>query len=216
MFSVETMDLEETTVENEDNQTDLASDEDSEDLNIDQGLWYIIHCYSGLEERVRKNLEQRIDTMDVRHKVYQVVVPTEEVVEIKDGRRTPKQERLLPGYVMVRMIIDDESWFVVRNTPGVTGFISADEEGEKRVRPLPLTDAEVSGIFRRMEASQPRAKIGFVKGQNVKITDGPFQEFIGVVDEVLTEKGKVRVLVSFFGRETPVELDFLQAERLDG
>jgi len=179
-----------------------------------EGQWYIIHCYSGMEERVKKNLEQRIASMDVREKVFEVVVPTEEVVEIKEGRRTPKRERLLPGYVLVRQRMDDESWFVVRNTPGVTGFISADEEGERRVRPLPLTEKEVAGIFRRMEVSQPRAKVGFVKGQNVKITDGPFQEFIGVVDEISPDKGKVRVLVSFFGRETPVELDFLQAERI--
>jgi transcriptional antiterminator NusG len=179
-----------------------------------EGQWYIIHCYSGMEERVKKNLEQRIASMDVREKVFEVVVPTEEVVEIKEGRRTPKRERLLPGYVLVRLRMDDESWFVVRNTPGVTGFISADEEGERRVRPLPLTEKEVAGIFRRMEVSQPRAKVGFVKGQNVKITDGPFQEFIGVVDEISPDKGKVTVLVSFFGRETPVELDFLQAERI--
>jgi transcriptional antiterminator NusG len=116
---------------------------------------------------------------------------------------------------LIKMILDDQTMFVVRNTPGVTGFISADEEGEQRVRPLPLTDVEVSGIFRRMEASQPRATIGFVKGQNVKITDGPFQEFIGVIDAVLPDKGKIRVLVSFFGRETPVELDFLQAQKID-
>ena len=179
-----------------------------------EGQWYIIHCYSGMEDRVKKNLEQRIASMDVREKIFEVVVPTEEVVEIKEGRRTPKRERLLPGYVLVRLRMDDESWFVVRNTPGVTGFISADEEGERRVRPLPLTEKEVAGIFRRMEASQPRAKVGFAKGQNVKITDGPFQEFIGVVDEVSADKGKVRVLVSFFGRETPVELDFLQVERI--
>ncbi len=184
------------------------------DPHATEGQWYIIHCYSGMEDRVKKNLEQRIASMDVREKVFEVVVPTEEVVEIKEGRRTPKRERLLPGYVLVRLNMDDESWFVVRNTPGVTGFISADEEGERRVRPLPLTEKEVAGIFRRMEASQPRAKVGFSKGQNVKITDGPFQEFIGVVDEVSTDKGKVRVLVSFFGRETPVELDFLQAERI--
>ena len=183
---------------------------------LEDKRWYIIHAYSGQEDRVKKNLDQRIQNMDVGDKIFQVIVPTEEEMEYKDGQKASVSRKVFPGYILVQMNMDDESWFVVRNTPGVTGFISADEEGEKRVRPLPLTDAEVSGIFRRMEASQPRAKIGFVKGQNVKITDGPFQEFIGVVDEVLTEKGKVRVLVSFFGRETPVELDFLQAERLDG
>ena len=180
----------------------------------DEGLWYIVHCYSGMEERVKKNLELRIATMDVRDKVFEVVVPTEEVVEIKEGRRTPKRERLFPGYVLIRMDMDDQSWYVVRNTPGVTGFISADDEQERRAKPLPLTEQEVATILRRMEAAQPRAKIGITKGQNVKIADGPFKEFIGEVDEVYPDKGKVKVLVSFFGRETPVELDFLQVERI--
>lgn len=179
-----------------------------------EGHWYIVHCYSGMEERVKKNLEQRIATMDVRNKIFEVIVPTEEVVEIKDGRRSPKRERLFPGYVLVRLNMDDQSWYVVRNTPGITGFISADEEGERKARPVPLTEKEVANIFRRMADAQPRAKVGLAKGQSVKVVDGPFSEFIGVVDEVMADKGKVRVLVSFFGRETPVELDFLQAERI--
>ncbi len=179
-----------------------------------EGNWYIVHCYSGMEERVKKNLELRIATMDVREKVFEVVVPTEEVVEIKEGRRTPKRERLFPGYVLVRMRMDDEGWYVVRNTPGVTGFISADDERDRRAKPLPLTDAEVANILRRMESPQPRAKVGIAKGENVKIVDGPFKEFIGEVDEVDADKGKVKILVSFFGRETPVELDFLQVERI--
>ena len=179
-----------------------------------EGLWYIVHCYSGMEDRVKKNLELRIATMDVREKVFEVVVPTEEVVEIKEGRRTPKRERLFPGYVLVRMRMDDEGWYVVRNTPGVTGFISADDERDRRAKPLPLTDAEVANILRRMESAQPRAKVGITKGENVKIVDGPFKEFIGEVDEVDADKGKVKILVSFFGRETPVELDFLQGERI--
>ena len=167
-----------------------------------------------MEDRVKKNLEQRIATMDVRNKIFEVVVPTEEVVEIKDGRRSPKRERLFPGYVLVRLNMDDQSWYVVRNTPGITGFISADEEGERKARPVPLTEREVNNIFKRMVDTQPRAKVGLAKGQSVKVVDGPFSEFIGVVDEVMADKGKVRVLVSFFGRETPVELDFLQAERI--
>ena len=179
-----------------------------------EGNWYIVHCYSGMEDRVKKNLELRIATMDVREKVFEVVVPTEEVVEIKEGRRTPKRERLFPGYVLVRMRMDDEGWYVVRNTPGVTGFISADDERDRRAKPLPLTDAEVANILRRMESAQPRAKVGIAKGENVKIVDGPFKEFIGEVDEVDADKGKVKILVSFFGRETPVELDFLQVERI--
>ncbi|MCY4624404.1 MAG: transcription termination/antitermination protein NusG [Chloroflexi bacterium] len=187
--------------------------EDTQDTP-DEGHWYIVHCYSGMEDRVKKNLEQRIATMDVRNKIFEVVVPTEEVVEIKDGRRSPKRERLFPGYVLVRLNMDDQSWYVVRNTPGITGFISADEEGERKARPVPLTEKEVYNIFKRMEDAQPRAKVGLAKGQSVKVVDGPFSEFIGVVDEVMADKGKVRVLVSFFGRETPVELDFLQAERI--
>ena len=179
-----------------------------------EGKWYIIHCYSGMEERIRKSLEQRIASMDVEDKVFDVIVPTEEVVEIKEGRRTPKRERLFPGYVLVRMEMDDSSWYVVRNTPGVTGFISAADEQDRRAKPLPLTDAEVNAILRRMESNQPRAKVGITKGENIKIVDGPFKEFIGEVDEVLADKGKVKVLVSFFGRETPVELDFLQVERI--
>jgi len=179
-----------------------------------EGKWYIVHCYSGMEDRVKKNLELRIASMEVPDRIFQVGVPTEEVIEIKEGRRTSKQERLFPGYVLVRMEMDDPSWYVVRNTPGVTGFISADDEQERRSQPLPLTDREVNAIFRRMEISEPRAKIGVSKGQNVKITDGPFKEFIGLVDEVQEDRGKLRILVSFFGRETPVELDFLQVERI--
>lgn len=179
-----------------------------------EGNWYIVHCYSGMEDRVKKNLEQRIATMDVRDRVFEVVVPTEEVVEIKEGRRIPKRERLFPGYVLVRMLMDDSSWYVARNTPGVTGFISADDEQDRRAKPLPLTDAEVAAILRRMESARPRAKIGITKGESVKIVDGPFKDFIGEVDEVDSDKGKVKVLVSFFGRETPVELDFLQVERI--
>ena len=199
-----------TTRENVEQMTDEAQDAPG---GV-EGHWYIVHCYSGMEDRVKKNLEQRIATMDVRNKIFEVVVPTEEVVEIKDGRRSPKRERLFPGYVLVRLNMDDQSWYVVRNTPGITGFISADEEGERKARPVPLTEREVFNIFKRMEAAQPRAKVGLAKGQGVKVVDGPFSEFIGVVDEVLADKGKVRVLVSFFGRETPVELDFLQAERI--
>ena len=191
-----------------------TTEELSDSKPVPLGNWYIAHCYSGMEDRVKRNLEQRIGTMEVEDKVFEVVIPTEEVIEIKDGRRTPKLERLFPGYVLVRMEMDDESWYVVRNTPGVTGFISADDEQERRAKPLPLTETEVNNILNRMQVSEPRAKIGVSKGQNVKITDGPFREFIGVVNEVQNERGKLLVLVSFFGRETPVELDFLQVERI--
>jgi transcriptional antiterminator NusG len=168
-----------------------------------------------MEEQVKKNLEQRIVSMDMREKIFEVVVPTEEVIEVKEGRRSTKRERLFPGYLLVRLKMDDQSWYVVRNTPGVTGFISGDDEREKRPRPLPLTAQEVQTIFKRMEsAAAPRSKVGFAKGQAVKINDGPFKDFIGMVEEVSADKGKIKVLVSFFGRETPVELDFLQVERI--
>ena len=176
--------------------------------------WYFVHTYSGQEERVRKNLEQRIETMDVRNKIFQVVVPDEEVIEIREGKRTPKRMRLYPGYVMVQMSMDDESWYVVRNTPGVTGFVSSEDEKEKRPKPVPLEPWEVENILRQMESATPVARVGFNHGESVRITDGPFADFIGVVDTIDTDKGKVDVLVSFFGRETPVELDFLQVEKL--
>jgi transcriptional antiterminator NusG len=177
------------------------------------GRWYIVHTYSGQEDRVRKNLEQRIETMDMKDKIFEVVVPTEEEVEIKEGERRTVEKKMYAGYLLVRMVMDDESWYVVRNTPGVTGFISAEDEREKRPKPVPLEDAEVERIMRRMKSEAPTVRIGFQKGDAVRIKDGPFADFIGTVDEVNEERGKVRVHVSFFGRETPVELDFLQLEK---
>jgi len=179
----------------------------------EEARWYIVHTYSGMEEKVKKTLEQRITALDLKDRILEIVIPTEEVIEIREGKRTPKQERLFPGYLLIRMKMDDHTWYVVRNTPGVTGFISAaDREG--RIRPVPLSQEEVEQIFQRMRAEQPRPKVGLTKGQYVKIVDGPFKDFLGVVDEIDATRGKVRVLVSFFGRETPVELDFLQVERL--
>ncbi|MEE8442633.1 MAG: transcription termination/antitermination protein NusG [Dehalococcoidia bacterium] len=176
--------------------------------------WYFVHTYSGQEERVKKNLEQRIETMDVRNKIFQVVVPTEEVIEIKEGKRVPKRARLYPGYIMVQMTMDDDSWYVVRNTPGVTGFVSSEDEQEKRPKPVPLEPWEVDGILQQIASETPKTRIGFAKGESVRITDGPFVDFIGVVDTIDLDKGKMTVMVSFFGRETPVELDFLQVEKL--
>jgi transcriptional antiterminator NusG len=176
--------------------------------------WYIVHAYSGQEERVKKNLEQRIATMDVKHKILQVVVPTEEEIEIKDGQRKSVSHRVFPGYILVHMKMDDESWHVVRNTPGVTGFVSAEDEREARPKPVPLEEREVENILKQMTAEQPRVRVGLTKGQTVRIIDGPFVDFMGMVDEVYPDRSKVRVLVSFFGRETPVELDFLQVERV--
>jgi transcriptional antiterminator NusG len=175
--------------------------------------WYIVHAYSGQEERVKKNLELRVSTMDVGDKIFQVVVPTEEEMEIKDGRRTAVPRKVFPGYILVQMKMDDDSWYVVRNTPGVTGFISAEDEREARPKPVPLEEEEVESILKQMESDKPRVRVGYDKGQSIRIVDGPFLDFMGVVDEVFAERSKLKVLVSFFGRETPVELDFLQVER---
>ena len=146
--------------------------------------------------------------MDVKDKIFDVIVPTEDEVEIRDGQRRTVARKVFPGYILVRMVMDDSSWYVVRNTPGVTGFVGSGN------RPVPLENEEVDSILRQMEAEAPRVKVGYEKGQSVRVTDGPFAEFIGVVDELFADKGKVKVLLSFFGRETPVELDFLQIEKL--
>ena len=176
--------------------------------------WYIIHTYSGQEERVQKNLEQRVASMDVQDKIFQVVIPTEEEIEIKEGRRRSVRRKVFPGYILVQMAMDDDSWHVVRNTPGVTGFVSVEDEKERRPKPVPLEEREVERILKQMESEAPRIHVGFTMGQSVRITDGPFTDFIGVVDHVMADRGKVSILVSFFGRETPVELDFLQVEKL--
>ncbi len=169
--------------------------------------WYVIHSYSGYENKVRQNLEQRIDSMNMRDKIFKVVVPTEEEIEIKEGHRRKTKKRVFPGYVLVQMILDEESWYVVRNTPGVTGFVGTG------TKPTALRSREVDKIFQRMEMEAPKIKVSFREGQSVRIVDGPFTDFVGTVEELNLEKGKVRVLVSFFGRETPVELDFLQVQK---
>lgn len=170
--------------------------------------WFVIHTYSGYEQKVKTNLEHRIKSMDMEDKIFQVVIPVEDEVEVKDGQRRTVQRKVFPGYVLVEMAMGDDSWYVVRNTPGVTGFVGSAN------KPIPLMEHEVKAILKQMKAETPRVKIAFQKGQSVRIIDGPFAEFIGVVDEINHERGKVRVLVSFFGRETPVELDFLQVEKL--
>lgn len=168
----------------------------------------MIHTYSGYEERVKKNLEQRIRFMDIRGDISQVIVPTEEEVEVRSGQRRNVTKKILPGYVLVEMNMNDQSWDIVRNTPGVTGFVSS---GNK---PVPLEQKEVDQILKQMLAETPKVKVGFRKGQSVRVTDGPFIDSVGVVDDISPDKGKVKVLLSLFGRETPVELDFLQVEKL--
>ena len=170
--------------------------------------WFVIHTYSGYEERVKKNLEQRIKFMDAGNEVYQIVVPTEDEVEVKGGRRRTVTKKILPGYVLVQMQMSDQSWSLVRNTPGITGFVGS---GGK---PTPLQEEEVNRILKQMEAEAPKVKVGFRRGQSVRVTDGPFIDFVGVVDEINPGKGKVKVFLSLFGQETLVELDFLQVEKL--
>ena len=170
--------------------------------------WFVIHTYLGYEDRVKKNLEQRIKSMDSEDQVFQVVIPTEDEIEVKNGQRRTVTKKILPGYVLVQMQMTDQSWTVVRNTPGVTGFVSS---GSK---PVPLQEEEVTRILKQMTAEAPKAKVGFRKGQSVRVIDGPFLDFMGVVDDINMGKGKVKVLLSLFGRETPVELDFLQVEKL--
>ena len=176
--------------------------------------WYIVHTYSGQEDRVKKNLEQRIASMDAKDQIFQVAVPTVEEIEIKDGRRKSIQRKIFPGYILVQMNMNDDMWRLVRETPGVTGFISAEDERERRPKPVPLEEREVQQILNRMETAQPRIRVELSQGQPVRITSGPFADFIGMVDHIDEEKGKVRIIVSFFGRETPVELDFLQVEKI--
>jgi len=182
--------------------------EETEAPPDDGRQWYVIHTYSGYENRVKVNLEQRIRSMDMLDKIFQVVIPTEDEIEVKDGQRRTVARKIFPGYVLVQMKLDETSWYVVRNTPGVTGFVGAG------TTPTPLEAAEVKTIIRQMKAEAPKVKVGFQKGQNVRVIDGPFTDFVGAVDDINMEKGKVRVLVSFFGRETPVELDFLQVDRI--
>jgi transcriptional antiterminator NusG len=169
--------------------------------------WYVIHCYSGYENKVRHNLEQRIETMGMKDKIFDVVIPTQEEIEVKDGKRRTVERHIFPGYVLVNMLLTEESWYVVRNTPGVTGFVGMGNN------PTPLRPEEVAQIVKRMEAEAPTVKVTFKVGERVRIIDGPFNDFRGVVSEIDMERTKVRVMVSFFGRETPVELDFLQVEK---
>lgn len=173
----------------------------------DDRRWYVVHCYSGYENKVRHAIQQRTETMDMEDRIFDVIVPTEEEIEIKDGKRRTVERRVFPGYVLVQMVMDEDSWYVVRNTPGVTGFVGMGNN------PTPLTEPEVQAIMKRMEADAPQVKVTFKPGEKVRIIDGPFNDIVGTVEEIDMERAKVRVMVSFFGRETPVELDFLQVEK---
>ncbi len=190
-----------------------AAESDVEDLNLDQEpdddrAWFVVHCYSGYENKVRHNLEQRIESMGMKDKVFDVVIPTQEEIEVRDGKRRSIERHVFPGYVLVNMVMSEDSWYVVRNTPGVTGFVGMGND------PIPLRPEEVSEILKRMEAEAPTIKVTYKAGEMVRIVDGPFNDFHGTVDEIDMERSKVRIMVNFFGRSTPVELDFLQVEKV--
>ncbi len=200
---------------------DLASQADeleSQNEGVDDALlpaddpddtgWYVIHSYSGMENLVKTNLEHRIDSMDMADYVFDVIVPTETEIEIRDKKRREVERRLYPGYVLVQMKLTDDSWICVRETPGVTGFVGIGHQ------PTPLSSAEVEQIMSRIESKDPKVRVNFGLGEKVRITHGPFSEFAGVVDELQPDKGKARVMVSIFGRDTPVEVDIVHLAQL--
>jgi transcriptional antiterminator NusG len=174
----------------------------------DNAKWYIVHTYSGHENKVAKSLRQRVESMGFEEKIFDIIVPTRNTIKVSQGKKETVKEKIFPGYVLVKMILDDESWLLVRTTQGVTAFIGA---GNK---PTPISDKEVEAIQKFIDTEEPLYKTAFVKGEAVKIVDGPFTDFLGTIDNIDEAKGKLKVLVSIFGRETPVELDFLQVAKL--
>lgn len=170
--------------------------------------WYVVHTYSGYENKVKTNLEKRVDSMGMQDKIFRVLVPMEDQIEIKDGKKKITRKKVFPGYVLVEMFMGDDSWYVVRNTPGVTGFVGP---GSK---PIPLREHEAQAILRQMGIEDAKPRLKLERGQNVRLVDGPFEGFMGTVDEVLADKGKVRVHISLFGRDTPLEVDFVQIEKM--
>ena len=177
-------------------------------ISTSERQWYAIHTYSGYEDNVANSLMQRVESLGFEDKIFQVLVPKEKKIKIKGGKREIVEEKIYPGYVLVEMLVSDDSWYVVRNTPNVTGFIGAGTV------PTPLSRDEVDGLLKRMGVQEPKYKVDVVVGERVKITDGPFKDFDGKISEIDMEKGRVKVLVSIFGRETPVELDFLQVKKI--
>jgi transcriptional antiterminator NusG len=173
-----------------------------------ESQWYVVHTYSGYENKVKANLEKRLESMNMEDKIFDVIVPVEEEVQVKDGKKKVAKKRVYPGYVIVQMKLTDDSWYVVRNTPGVTGFVGS---GNK---PIPLHESEVKAILRQMGVEEAKPKVDFEIGENVRIINGPFENFIGAIKEIDADKGKLKVMVSMFGRETPVELEFHQVEKM--
>ena len=177
-------------------------------LTTELGKWYIVHTYSGHENKVKKSLHQRIQSLGFEDRIFEIIVPTRNTIRVTQGKKETVKEKIFPGYVLIRMILDDESWLLVRTTQGVTAFIGA---GNK---PTPISEKEVEAIRKFMKLEEPLYRAAFSRGEAVKIVDGPFSDFLGAVDEIDETKGKLKVLVSIFGRETPVELDFLQVAKL--
>jgi transcription termination/antitermination protein NusG len=173
--------------------------------------WFVIHTYSGYENKVKNNLMSRVQTMSMEDKIFRVMVPTEDELEVKNGKKKIVQRKVFPGYVLVEMIMTDDSWYVVRNTPGVTGFVGSTGGGSK---PVPLLPHEVRNILRQMGSDEVKTKVDFTVGEVVRVIDGPFADMIGNVEEINTDQQKMKVLVSMFGRETPLEVDFVQVEKL--
>ena len=187
----------------------MSSAPQFDDESLDKNpRWYTIHTYAGYENAVERNLKQRIESLNMENKIFEVVVPTEKKIRVKAGKRVVEEEKIYPGYILVRMLVDEDSWFVVRNTPRVTGFVGSG------TTPVPMEDAEVNSLMKRMGAEAPKHRIDLMKDDPVVIADGPFKDLEGKVGEIDEERGKVKVLVAMFGRETPVELDFLQIRKL--
>ncbi len=202
----EAFDPEPVWLDDDEDGINIVLEDGSETPEIDK-LWFVIHCYSGYENKVRHAIEQRIETMGMRDKIFDVIIPTEEEIEIRDGKHRPVERRVFPGYLLVEMVMDEDSWYVVRNTPGVTGFVGMGND------PTPLRPEEVDKIMDRMSQETPTIVVNFGVGEKVRIIDGPFNDFIGTVDNIDIDKTRVRVMVNFFGRDTPVELDFLEVEK---
>lgn len=177
--------------------------------NLDLGKrWYVLHTYSGYEENVKNNLEQRIDSFDMQDKIFSVIIPKEKKIKIKNGKRTTVEEKIFPGYIMIEMIVTDDSWYVVRNTPNVTGFVGAG------TTPTPVDQKEVDNLIKRMKDEEPQHKIDLVKNDVINIIDGPFKNFEGKISDVDEDRGKIKVLITMFGRETPAELDVMQVKKI--
>ncbi|OEF96402.1 transcription termination/antitermination protein NusG [Vulcanibacillus modesticaldus] len=173
--------------------------------------WYVVHTYSGYENKVKTNLEKRVESMGMEDQIFRVLVPMEEEIEHKDGKKKSTMKKVFPGYVLIEMIMTDDSWYVVRNTPGVTGFVGSTGAGSK---PTPLLEDEAKAILKQMGIEEARPKVDFQIKETVKVIDGPFENFVGYIEEINVEKQKLKVLVNMFGRETPVELDFNQVEKI--